>query len=107
MVIFVQVCKVQSLFGVQKESHREGDDERMSSDGEEDEDKTLHCCCQMPTSDLPFIACDVCDTWFHFPCVGLEPRSAKARKYTCPICKAAKGETKELKNTMARIRKTR
>ena len=93
---------------MQWESTREMEEERMASDSEEEDEKCLHCCCQMPSTDLPYVACDSCNIWFHFTCVGLESKTAKTvRKFICPVCKASKGETKDLKNTMARIRKTR
>ncbi|KAJ3072106.1 hypothetical protein HDU98_004211 [Podochytrium sp. JEL0797] len=52
----------------------------------EHEGVELHCICRKPETD-DMIACDHCDSWYHFPCVGLTADSAAMiESYKCPPC---------------------
>ena len=46
----------------------------------------LFCTCSMPaTYDTKMIACDICEKWFHFKCVGLRKR-ARLATWVCRKC---------------------
>lgn len=46
----------------------------------------LYCHCCTPTqSDVSYIGCDTCDDWFHFECIGIDPKS-KISTYECKTC---------------------
>ena len=46
----------------------------------------LFCICRMPeTFDTKMVACDVCEKWFHYKCVGLKKR-ARLTTWVCRTC---------------------
>ena len=46
----------------------------------------LFCTCNMPaTYGTKMIACDICEKWFHFKCVGLRKR-ARLATWVCRKC---------------------
>lgn len=47
--------------------------------------------CSHPVGEaVEWIQCDMCQRWFHFTCVGLQPAEAKAMEcYACIQCRAA------------------
>lgn len=57
----------------------------------------LYCICRMPCSDSDFmIACDMCDEWFHGPCVLLTPAQAgNMLSFQCPQCKRNQNKKRE------------
>lgn len=50
----------------------------------------LYCICRKPyKAGQDMIACDSCDEWFHFECVGITKAQANRKKtYMCPTCAA-------------------
>ncbi|ORY39719.1 hypothetical protein LY90DRAFT_419284, partial [Neocallimastix californiae] len=50
--------------------------------------KKYYCICQQDYDESkPMIACDNCQEWYHFSCIGLsESRAAEIDKFICPIC---------------------
>ena len=54
------------------------------------------CCaaCRKPweigASDVNSIACDECDQWFHFSCVGIADGTVPEGAFSCPACKSGK-----------------
>lgn len=55
----------------------------------------LYCICKQPYNDMrPMLACDICDEWFHYECVGLLPPSDEVegedydgvQEYHCAKC---------------------
>lgn len=68
----------------------EGGGAKFSSDDEGS--STLYCLCRKPDTGTPMIACDGCEEWFHYACVGLEGNSKKVARllnstFLCPTCK--------------------
>ncbi|XP_022917774.2 nucleosome-remodeling factor subunit NURF301 isoform X2 [Onthophagus taurus] len=57
----------------------------------------LHCVCRTPyDSSKYYIACDLCNNWFHGSCVGVNPsQSKKLKEYICVECQHAR-DTQEL-----------
>ncbi|GLI58863.1 hypothetical protein VaNZ11_000628 [Volvox africanus] len=55
---------------------------------------TLYCLCRrLYDENEPMVACDHCDDWYHFRCVGLpraeddvQPGTRGAREFRCPRC---------------------
>ena len=55
---------------------------RYSLDSEE-----LFCVCRKPDTGKLMVACDGCDEWFHFKCMGLDPRYKDlVSNYYCKFC---------------------
>jgi hypothetical protein len=50
----------------------------------------LYCHCQLPYDDSRvMIACDVCDQWYHYDCVGITKRDAsRVKHFMCRNCQA-------------------
>lgn len=42
--------------------------------------------CNHPQQNLAMIACDVCDRWYHFRCVGIDQEPPERQKWYCPEC---------------------
>ena len=59
----------------------------------EEEEEDLYCTCRMPYRGGVFmIGCEICDQWFHGPCVGVKTKDAQSiKKYFCPACERTKG----------------
>ncbi|KAI8615691.1 hypothetical protein BC830DRAFT_1218369 [Chytriomyces sp. MP71] len=50
------------------------------------DEEELYCVCRRPANDA-MIACDLCEGWFHFGCVGLSVGDEiKIDSYKCPVC---------------------
>mmetsp|Transcript_38252 Transcript_38252/g.62713 ORF Transcript_38252/g.62713 Transcript_38252/m.62713 type:complete len:194 (-) Transcript_38252:311-892(-) len=45
----------------------------------------LHCLCNQPENQEPYVQCNSCDCWFHLRCVGLQLEPAE-EKWFCPRC---------------------
>lgn len=63
--------------------------------GDQDKEKTkktkpkpkLYCVCRKPyKKGHEMIACDCCDEWYHFECIGLAPEAARAETFMCKSC---------------------
>ena len=54
----------------------------------------LWCLCKLPyNEDRPMLACDYCQDWFHYDCVGLRPpgdeeddEDVAPPDFRCPSC---------------------
>jgi PHD-finger len=59
---------------------------RVNADGKE----AVFCVCRKaPRGQESWIACDVCDGWFHPKCVGLAPEDIPdIESYTCDACRS-------------------
>ena len=57
---------------------------------EEPEEEQLFCHCQQPIredDDRKFVACEICDQWYHVECVGLSGDTAtEPTKFMCRNC---------------------
>ncbi|TNN08116.1 Nucleosome-remodeling factor subunit BPTF isoform 1 [Schistosoma japonicum] len=59
----------------------------------------VYCVCKTPYDALrEYIGCDLCRDWFHFECVGLDPRDADklGDSWHCPDCKQAELKANEM-----------
>ena len=46
----------------------------------------LYCTCRMPEAfDTKMVACDTCEKWFHYKCVGIKKR-ARLATWVCRTC---------------------
>ncbi|VDK20509.1 unnamed protein product [Taenia asiatica] len=61
-------------------------------------DKGIYCLCKKPYDpSQAYIGCDLCQDWFHFTCVGLEPGTSTATlsdSWLCPECQRAEDKAK-------------
>ena len=85
------------------------DSTKSSSDGicgpcenEEAVGDKLYCYCQKPNDDTKYVQCSVCDSWFHYRCVGLEEEVEIITDWYCKECekkrKKKHGYAKESKS---------
>lgn len=56
-----------------------------------------HCLCGEPQGSMEMVMCDLCDGWFHLPCVGLDANVAHRLvandlSFHCPNCCEARDE---------------
>ncbi|KAL5103995.1 Nucleosome-remodeling factor subunit BPTF [Taenia crassiceps] len=62
-------------------------------------DKGIYCLCKKPYDpSQAYIGCDLCQDWFHFTCVGLEPGTSAAAlgdSWLCPECQRAEDKAKD------------
>eukprot|EP00105_Crassostrea_gigas_P017532 XP_011435349.1 PREDICTED: transcription initiation factor TFIID subunit 3-like isoform X1 [Crassostrea gigas] len=42
--------------------------------------------CKMPDDGSPMIGCDICDDWYHWPCVGVKEEPAEEESWYCSKC---------------------
>nr|CDS26636.1 fetal alzheimer antigen falz [Hymenolepis microstoma] len=59
----------------------------------------LYCLCRKPHNpNEAYIGCDLCQDWFHFTCVGLNPDTPPeeiGESWLCPECRKAEAQTKD------------
>lgn len=55
-----------------------------------------HCYCRKQDVSKEWVLCEVCDEWYHCPCVGLTLELAKDAQYRCGYCKDAPPDAQEL-----------
>ncbi|XP_074644655.1 uncharacterized protein LOC141901360 isoform X2 [Tubulanus polymorphus] len=50
--------------------------------------QTIWICptCKVPDDGSPMIGCDICDDWYHWPCVGIKVEPAEEEQWYCPRC---------------------
>lgn len=68
---------------------------RQEGEGDADGDGKVWYCpvCQVPYQDgVDMIACDKCDNWFHWICVGLTKAPPDHEQWYCPGCQAKKSK---------------
>jgi len=60
---------------------------------EDDDDNTLYCVCRQPYDSSRFmIGCDICEGWFHAPCIRITQSVAmRLQKYVCHECRSSEG----------------
>ena len=66
----------------------EAEDEEGEEEGEEEHGDTFCGMCGGPyTGDEFWIACDICEKWYHGKCVKITPAKAEhIEQYKCPSC---------------------
>ncbi|EGT41525.1 hypothetical protein CAEBREN_02734 [Caenorhabditis brenneri] len=69
--------------GAPVENNSDSESEEIEGDGEENDE--MRCHCGMDHGCGPCIRCDVCRTWQHMKCMGLDGRK-NLDKYTCEKC---------------------
>jgi len=66
------------------------EESRSRRNKKQKKDTTLYCTCQQPYDEdnpRPMIACDTCDQWYHFDCVGLKVEEVgEEDTYECDAC---------------------
>ncbi|KAK3602912.1 hypothetical protein CHS0354_039328 [Potamilus streckersoni] len=53
--------------------------------------------CKMPDDGSPMIGCDVCDDWYHWPCVNIKVEPASEDQWFCPKCVRPSAKTQPKK----------
>ncbi|CAH8571715.1 unnamed protein product [Schistosoma mattheei] len=60
---------------------------------------SVYCVCKTPYNpSREYIGCDLCRDWFHFECVGLDPKDSDklGDSWHCPDCKQAELKANEM-----------
>ena len=77
---------------LQKELERFQQAPKYSLDSEE-----VFCTCRRPDNGELMVACDGCDEWFHFKCMGLDKRNKDlVRNFYCKFCDVLQGKGKSV-----------
>ncbi|CAL9199813.1 unnamed protein product [Musa hybrid cultivar] len=67
-------------------------DEEYGEDDDEHSETLCGTCGGSYSADEFWIACDVCERWFHGKCVKITPAKAESiKQYKCPGCSSKKG----------------
>ncbi|URD88494.1 PHD finger protein [Musa troglodytarum] len=67
-------------------------DEGYGEDDDEHSETLCGACGGSYSADEFWIACDVCERWFHGKCVKITPAKAESiKQYKCPSCSSKKG----------------
>jgi len=76
----------------------ESDDDRFKPHpgGGDDEEEVLCPACGDVEDGTPMIACDVCDRWYHWVCVGLHNKPPKGQEWMCTECSSKKPSRKSV-----------
>ena len=54
----------------------------------DDDEGSVFCRCGRPGRRDGYLACDICDNWFHLNCVGVPKQAAKRiQNFMCKTCK--------------------
>ena len=66
-------------------------------EGDEQKEEECRCgvCHKLYDAKEPnkrWIACDICDEWFHFPCVGVRKAPNQDQPWHCKVCRAGNEE---------------
>lgn len=69
----------------------------------------LFCVCQQAHhADTAMVSCDSCSEWYHLRCMGLTQGAARSlKRWSCPLCLAARGSPTALEDALHRTRRTR
>eukprot|EP00092_Neocalanus_flemingeri_P013914 GFUD01015009.1.p1 GENE.GFUD01015009.1~~GFUD01015009.1.p1 ORF type:complete len:1844 (+),score=612.96 GFUD01015009.1:251-5782(+) len=62
--------------------------------GGDDEEEVLCPACGDVEDGTPMIACDLCDRWYHWACVGLNCKPPKGQEWMCTECSSKKPHRK-------------
>lgn len=66
-------------------------DEGYDEDDDEHSETLCGACGGSYSADEFWIACDVCERWFHGKCVKITPAKAESiKQYKCPRCSSKK-----------------
>merc|ERR1712180_12469 len=61
---------------------------------EADDEEVLCPACGDVEDGTPMVACGVCDSWYHWVCVGLHTKPAKGTEWLCTSCSGKAGSSK-------------
>ncbi|KAG8440036.1 hypothetical protein GDO86_005997 [Hymenochirus boettgeri] len=53
--------------------------------------------CNKPDDGSPMIGCDICDDWYHWPCVGITAAPPEDEQWFCSKCESKKKDKKHKK----------
>jgi len=70
------------------------DGSMLHNHGGDDEEEVLCPACGDVEDGTPMIACDLCDRWYHWACVGLNCKPPKGQEWMCTECSSKKPNRK-------------
>ncbi|WOL06882.1 hypothetical protein Cni_G15616 [Canna indica] len=90
----------------QEKNHSRIADEGYGEDDDEHSETLCGACGGSYSADEFWIACDVCERWFHGKCVKITPAKAESiKQYKCPSCSSKKGRHLSPKSWRAGFRR--
>lgn len=51
--------------------------------------------CAQQDDGSPMIGCDICDDWYHWPCVDIVEEPEEDEQWYCPKCRPTKSKGKK------------
>ena len=86
--------KIRPKHRHQREVESDDDDQYKPHHGGDDDEEVLCPACGDVEDGTPMIACDLCDRWYHWACVGLNCKPPKGQEWMCTECSSKKPNRK-------------
>jgi len=86
-----------------RDSHNGGRRLQKESRKPSDEEEVLCPACGDVEDGTPMIACDICDRWYHWACVGLLSKPQKGKEWICTECSSNRPGRKHFTNARNEI----
>ena len=61
-------------------------DESIETESQDDDEGAINCLCEKNHADAPMVRCDLCHTWSHLDCLGIEDESQLGAEWFCFNC---------------------
>lgn len=72
--------------------------QRTSRKHEPEKERYCLCRAEWDDNETDMIQCDMCQVWYHFACVGINPQDGTiTESYFCPLCDRKRGNTEKHK----------
>jgi len=86
--------KIRPKFRHQRDAESDDNDQYKPHHGGDDDEEVLCPACGDVEDGTPMIACDQCDRWYHWACVGLNCKPPKGQEWMCTECSSKKPNRK-------------
>jgi len=85
--------KIRPKYRPKQEVQSDDNDQYKPHHGDDDEEVLCPACGDVEDG-TPMIACDLCDRWYHWACVGLNCKPPKGQEWMCTECSSKKPNRK-------------